>query len=110
MLDKEEYIIRIIELVKKIKEYYEIIKAEVIRTLSGTKAECTLPIDTDELEIFVRCIWSDIRTFFSKEENIQNCRLPKPEKTESAHLTESPALSDNKDTEILQSYKGEIKI
>lgn len=110
MKDKEECIIRIIELAKKIKEYYEIIKADIIRTLSGTKAECTLPIDTDELEIFVRCIWSDIRAFFSKEENMQNCRQPKPEKTESAHLTENPALSDNRDTEKLQSDKGEIRI
>lgn len=110
MKDKEECIIRIIELAKKIKEYYEIIKADIIRTLSGTKAECTLPIDTDELEIFVRCIWSDIRAFFSKEENIQNCRQVKPEKTESAHLTQEPDLSDNKVAENLQPNKGGTKI
>lgn len=58
----------------------------------------------------MRCIWSDIRAFFSKEENIQNCRQLKPEKTEFTHLTEEPALTDNKDTEKLQSEKGEMKI
>ena len=35
MKDKEEYIIRIIELAKKIKEYYEILKADFIKISQG---------------------------------------------------------------------------
>ena len=82
------YIIRITEVIKKIKEYYEIIKADIIKILSGTKAECTLPIDTDALENFVRCVWYDITEFFSKEENVINCRQQKPKYLDTAHLTE----------------------
>ena len=86
--NKEMYIIRITEVIKKIKEYYEIIKADFIRTLSGTNAECTLPIDTYALENFVRCVWYDITEFFSKEENVINCRQQKPENADTAPLTE----------------------
>lgn len=82
------FIIRITEVIKKIREYYEIIKADFIRTLSGTKAECTLPIDTYALENFVRCVWYDITEFFSKEENVINCRQQKPENADTAPLTE----------------------
>ena len=86
--NKEMFIIRITEVIKKIKEYYEIIKADVIKTLSGTKAECTLPIDTYALENFVRCVWYDITEFFSKEENVINCRQQKPENADTVPLTE----------------------
>ena len=100
MKDKEECIIRIIELAKKIKEYYEIIKADIIRTLSGTKAECTLPFDYDVLERIVRCVFPDIVKYYEEKR--------KPEV--SAPLTNDAVLSDNKDTENLQSDKGGIKI
>ncbi len=98
--NKEMYIIRITEVVKKIKEYYEIIKADVIKTLSGTKAECTLPFDLEDLERIVRCVFPDIVKYYEEKR--------KPEV--SAPLTNDAVLSDNKDAENLQSDKGGIKI
>ena len=55
---KGDVIIRIIEWIKKIKEYYETIKADVLKILSGTKAECTLSFDLEDLERIVRCVLS----------------------------------------------------
>lgn len=101
MKDKEECIIRIIELAKKIKEYCEIIKADVIKTLSGTKAECKLPFDYDVLERIVRCVFPDIVKYYEEKR--------KPEI--SAPLTNDAILSDNNDTEKSTSEnKGGIKI
>lgn len=101
MKDKEECIIRIIELAKKIKEYYKIIKADVIKTLSGTKAECTLPFDYDVLERIVRCVFPDIVKYYEEKR--------KPEV--SVPLTNDVVLSDNKDTEkSATENKGGIKI
>jgi hypothetical protein len=36
----------------------------------------------------VRCVWYDITEFFSKEENVINCRQQKPENADTAPLTE----------------------
>lgn len=94
------YIIRITEVIKKIKEYYEIIKADFIKTLSGTKAECTLPFDLEDLERIVRCVFPDIIKYYEEKR--------KPEA--SVPLTNDAVLSDNKDAENLQSDKGGIKI
>lgn len=104
MEDKEECIIRIIELVKKTKKYYEIIKADFIRTLSGTKAECTLPFDLDDLERIVRCVFPDIVKYYEEKRSL------KSEPEVSAPLTDDAVLSDNKDAENLQPDKGGIKI
>ena len=93
-------IIKFLEAVKKIKEYYEIIKADIIKTLSGTKADCTLPFDYDVLERIVRCVLPDIVKYYGEKR--------KPEV--SAPLTDEAVLSDNKDAENLQSDKGGIII
>lgn len=101
MKDKEECIIRIIKWIKKIKEYYEIIKADFIKTLSGTKAECTLPFDYDVLERVVRCVFPDIVKYYEEKR--------KPEV--SAPLTDDAILSDNEGVEKSTSEnKGGIKI
>ena len=94
------YIIRITEVIKKIKEYYEIIKADIIRTLNGTKAESTLPFDLEDLERIVRCVFPDIVKYYEEKR--------KPEV--SAPLTNDAVLSDNKDAENLQPDKGGLKI
>ena len=60
-------IIKFLEAVKKIKEYYETIKADFIKTLSGTKAECTLPFDYDVLERIVRCVFPDIVKYYEEK-------------------------------------------
>ena len=94
------YIIRITEVIKKIKEYYEIIKADIIRTLSGTKAESTLPFDLEDLERIVRCVFPDIIKYYEEKR--------KPEA--SVPLTDDAVLSDNKNAENLHHDKGGIKI
>ena len=95
------YIIIITEVIKKIKEYYEIIKADIIRTLSGTKAESTLPFDLEDLERIVRCVFPDIIKYYEEKR--------KPEA--SVPLTNDIVLSDNKDTEkSVSENKGGIKI
>ena len=98
------YIIRITEVIKKIKEYYEIIKADIIRTLSGTKAESTLPFDLEDLERIVRCVLPDIVKYYEEKRSL------KSESEISAPLTNGAVLSDNKHAENLQSDKGGIKI
>lgn len=105
MKDKEECIIRIIELAKKIKEYHEIIKADVIRTLSGTKAECALPFDYDVFERIVRCVFPDIVKYYEEK------RKTTSEPEVSAPLTNNAVSSDNEGAEkSAPENKGGIKI
>ena len=101
---KGDVIIRIIEWIKKIKEYYKIIKADVLKTLSGTKAECTLPFDLEDLERIVRCIFPDIVKYYEEKRSLKN------ESEVSVPLTNDTVLSDNNDAENLHHDKGGIKI
>lgn len=100
--DKEKFIIRITKVVKKIKRYYEIIKADVIKTLSGTKAECALPIDFDDLERIVLCVIPDIVKYYEEKRN------NKSEAEAFVPLTNDTVLTDNEGAENLyQKIKEE---
>ena len=94
------FIIRILKVFETLKKFYETLKTDFIKVLSSTKAECTLPIDFDDLEKIARCIFPDIIKYYEEKR--------KPEA--SVPLTDDAVLSDNKGAENIQHDKGGIKI
>lgn len=75
MKDKEECIIRIII------DFFKNLKKAFYEVLDGTKAECSIPLDT--LELVARSLWDDIVRYY--EEKRSDVTLE--EKQKSTQLT-----------------------